>query len=486
MTGTPSRNAPLRGGADDGPDRAEDAGESARGQIRRVALVAALGGLLYGYDTGVISGTLPQITQDYGIAAHGVVAELIAALILAGAVVGALVMGSVSRRIGRKRSIVVVATVFAVGVVLCALSPTPATLMASRFFLGLAVGGCTQTIPAYIGELAPHERRGSYVTFFNVAIGVGILSAALVNLVFNAVAWEWKVAVAVVPAVVLLVGILAQPESPRWLVARNRTDEAREVLQRLRPTRAEAAAEVAEIERIHDVEVEKSADEGEWHAILHAAWLRPAVVAGVMVAIFTQITGLEMMIYYTPTLLRQAGFADDVSLWVNVAVGIVYLVMTTAGKFFVDKVGRRALMLWTLPPAAVSIAGFGFVMFVGGDSPSLPWALTFLLLFMFFQSGGIQVVGWLMGSELYPLQIRAAATSLHAMALWGSNLLVTATALSVVNALSPGGAMLVYAALNIVAWVVIYRRVPETKGRSLEEIEDSLAQGRFLPHRQAD
>lgn len=459
----------------------DDTGDAASGNILRVALVAALGGLLYGYDTGVISGTLPQITEDYGIDSHGVLAELITALILAGAVVGALAMGYLSHRIGRKKSIVIVAAIFAVGVLLCAVSPNPTSLMISRFFLGLAVGGCTQTIPAYIGELAPHERRGSYVTFFNVAIGVGILTAAVVNLAFHDVPWEWKIAGAVVPAIVLLVAILAQPESPRWLVARDRSDEALDVLHRMRPTREAAADEVKDIERIHQVEVEKSADEGEWHAIFHEKWLRPAIFAGVMVAVFTQITGLEMMIYYTPTLLRQAGFADDVSLWVNVAVGVVYLTMTAAGKLFVDKIGRRSLMLWTLPPAAVCIAGFGIVMFVGGDHPSLPWALTFLLLFMFFQAGGIQVVGWLMGSELYPLQIRSAATSMHAMALWGSNLLITVTALSVVNALTPGGAMLVYAALNLVAWVVIYRRVPETKGRSLEEIEDSLREERFLP-----
>ncbi|GAA3359576.1 sugar porter family MFS transporter [Saccharopolyspora gregorii] len=453
-----------------------------------VAFVAALGGLLYGYDTGVISGTLIQIAQDFGITESyrlfgatipgHTIEEVITASILVGAVVGALGAGWFAMRFGRRSTIITVAVIFAVGVVLAGLSPEPLTLIGSRLLLGLAVGGCTQTIPTYIAELSPPERRGGFVTFFNVAIGIGILAAALVNVVFREAGWHWKIMVAVVPAGLLVLGMLRAPESPRWLVHHDHVDAARMVLRWVRPDGPAADREVRGIE--HVLQRENEARGGPWSA-LGEKWLRPALVAGLAVAIFTQITGLEMMIYYTPVILTMVGFSSGFSLWANVGVGVVYVVMTLVGKLVVDRIGRRSLMLTMLPGSAISIALFGLLFLVSGQRPD-PWlALALLLAFMFFQAGGIQVVGWLIGSEIYPLRIRPAATGLHAAALWGANLLVTSTALTLVNALTLGGAMLVYAALNVLAWVVVLLRVPETKGRSLETIERSLKRGTFLP-----
>lgn len=452
-----------------------------------VAFVAALGGLLYGYDTGVISGTLIQIAADFGIEHEYVlfgatipghnIQETITASILLGAVIGALGAGPFANRFGRRWTIIAVALIFAVGVLMAGFSPGPLAMIGSRLFLGLAVGGCTQTIPTYIAELSPPEKRGGFVTFFNVAIGVGILSAALVNVIFSDVDWHWKIAVALVPAVILVVGMIPLPESPRWLVNHRFLNAARLVLRWVRPSGSEADREVRQIQ--HVVALEAESETGPWSA-MGEKWLRPALFAGISVAIFTQITGLEMMIYYTPKILTDVGFPPELALWANVGVGVVYLVMTTTGKFIVDRVGRRRLTLVMLPGAALSIAAFG-ILFLTNDDPNPVLALALLLLFMFFQAGGIQVVGWLMGSELYPLKIRSAATGLHAAALWGSNLLITITALSLVEALTLGGAMLVYAALNVIAWLVIYFRVPETKGRPLEEIEESLKDGTFLP-----
>lgn len=453
---------------------------TARLRVISASLLVALGGLLYGYDTGVISGTLAQITDDYGVSEHGVTAEFITSFILAGAVVGALGASFFARRFGRRVTIMAVASVFVAGVVFCAISPNPYVMMASRFFLGLAVGGSTQTIPTYISELAPKNKRGSYVTFFNIAIGVGILSAALVNFFLRDVEWHWKIVVAAIPAIVLVLGMIPLPESPRWLVSKGEVDTATEVLEWVRPSEKSAKKEIREIEKTRREE-QRQAAKSEWSAMLSEKWMRPAIIAGVAVAVFTQITGLEMMIYYTPTLLTHVGLPSDIGLSINVMVGLVYVVMTAIGRFIVDRMGRRTLMLWTLPFAALWIALFGLTLFMGGDHPNIPLMLIFLMLFMVFQAGGIQVVGWLMGSELYPLKIRTSATSLHAMALWGSNLVVTSTALTLVNFLSPGGAMMVYAALNVIAWIVIYYRVPETRGRSLEDIESSLHEGDFLP-----
>jgi len=450
-----------------------------QGHVRRLAFTGALGGLLYGYDTGVISGTLISIGKEFRIGDG--TKELITSSILVGAVIGAFFTSAVSRRLGRRRTTLIVAAVFLVGVILAGISIGPITLIGSRLFLGLAVGASTQVIPTYIAEMSPPKRRGRMVTLFNCAIGVGILGAALVNVVLNdVVSWRWMIMLAGIPAIVLLLGMLVLPESPRWLVSQGEVSRARRVLNWVRPSLREAEHELDDIR-----DLTKQTDGGstsEWRTI-REKWVRPALVAGIGVAIFTQLTGLEMMIYYTPTILTDAGFPHVFSLWANVGVGVVYLLMTFIGSRLVDRVGRRRLPLITLPGAALSLAAFGVVLFTGGGHPNPALTIGLLLLFMFFQSGGIQVIGWLLESELYPLRVRATATSLQAASLWGSDLLVTVTALTLVDLLGLGGAMWVYAALNVVAWIFIFFRLPETKGRSLEDIERSLREGRFLPHR---
>ena len=447
--------------------------------VTRVAFVAAIGGLLYGYDTGVISGTLIEIGKEFSIDAT--VKEFITASILVGAILGAFLTGPVSARIGRRRTILLIAAVFGLGVLFAAVSPSPLFLVLSRLFLGLAVGGSTQTIPTYIAEIAPGPRRGSLVTVFNCAIGVGILSAAVVGVTLNGVvSWRFMIGVAAAPAIVLLLGMLKLPESPRWFVSQDRIGPARRVLRWLRPDQRAAEDELDEIRELDDAEPSSGA--GQWTQ-LRKPWVRPALVAGLIVAAFTQLTGLEMMIYYTPTILTDAGFPHEYSLWANVGVGVVYLVMTFVGSRLVDRIGRRRLTLVMLPGAAVSIGLFGVSFFLTGGKPSPVLTIALILAFMFFQAGGIQVVGWLVGSEMYPLRIRAAATSLHAMVLWSANLLVTSTALTLTGWIGLGGTMLVYAALNVLGWVLVFLRVPETKGRSLEQIEQSLRDETFLPHR---
>ncbi|PYY36394.1 sugar porter family MFS transporter [Curtobacterium sp. MCBD17_030] len=479
MTNTTSTEDQVAGVPPTVPD--DDGGaeqaRTTRHHVTRVAFIAALGGLLYGYDTGVISGTLIEIGKEFSIGSA--VKEFITASILVGAILGAFLTGPVSARIGRRRTILLIAAVFILGVLFAAVSPSPVFLVLSRLFLGLAVGGSTQTIPTYIAEIAPGSRRGSLVTVFNCAIGVGILAAALVGVTLNGVvSWRFMIGVAAAPAIVLLLGMLRLPESPRWFVSQDRVGPARQVLRWLRPTHRAAEDELDEIRRLDDAAPDSRS--GQW-AQLRKPWVRPALVAGLIVAAFTQLTGLEMMIYYTPTILTDAGFPHVYSLWANVGVGVVYLLMTFVGSRIVDRVGRRRLTLVMLPGAALSIGAFGVLFFVQGGKPSPVLTIVLILLFMFFQAGGIQVVGWLIGSEMYPLRVRAAATSLHAMVLWGADLLVTSTALTLTGWIGLGGTMLVYAALNVLGWVLVFLRVPETKGRSLEQIEQSLRDGTFLP-----
>ncbi|WP_275041275.1 sugar porter family MFS transporter [Luteibacter sp. 9133] len=452
--------------------------KAASWRMTLVAMLAAISGGLYGYDTGIISGALLQISTEFQLDAQA--QEIVAAAILLGAVIGALASSRFSVSIGRRRTIIAVAILYVVGVLASAVSRGAWELALSRVFLGIAVGACTQVVPTYIAELAPADRRGRLVTFFNVSIGVGILLAAIVGVVLqNDWTWRWMIGVAAIPAFLLFVGMLFAPFSPRWLVEQGRADEAHDTLMRIRDSESQVRREVTQIEKVLDRSKARGAS--RWRD-LGAKWLRPAVIAGLGVAAFTQLSGIEMMIYYTPTFLTQAGFGHSSALLAALGVAITYLLMTLLGKLVVDHVGRRTLTLWMMPFAAVALVLLGAVFhFNLGGNHRGALVVACLIAFMVFNSGGIQVIGWLVGSEIYPLRIRDRATGAHAAMLWGSNLLLTGTALSMTHWLGVGGAMWVYAGLNALGFLFVFVCLPETKGRSLEEVEESLHDGTFLP-----
>ncbi|WP_244395880.1 sugar porter family MFS transporter [Beijerinckia indica] len=442
-------------------------------------LTAAVCGGLYGYDTGIISGALFSMTREFDLSHQ--MQETVAASILAGAVLGALITSWFSERYGRKATVLIVAGLFAVGAGACALAPKVGSLIAARLFLGFAVGGSTQVVPMYISELAPPERRGQLVTMFNVAIGIGIVIANLVGYGLRD-SWTWRemVAVAAVPAAIVFFVMLFMPSSPRWIAERRRLGEAAKILQSIRTSHAEIRDE---LNQIYDVSNAAAQEDAGWKGICKP-WVRPALIAALGVAFFTQCGGLEMMIYYSPTFLADAGFGRNSALLASVGVALVYALVTFLGCLFVDRIGRRRLMLIMIPGSVISLIGLG-IMFAFGRHEGWEATLTvvFLLLFMMFNSAGIQICGWLLGSEMFPLAMRGPATALHAAMLWGSNLLVTGTALSVVNAVGLGATMWIYAAVNLASLVFVYFFVPETAGASLEDIEGALREGRFKPSR---
>ncbi|HEX8415164.1 MAG TPA: sugar porter family MFS transporter [Sphingomicrobium sp.] len=443
-----------------------------------VAGTAAIGGFLYGYDTGIISGALLSITSEYKLT-HSM-QEVVAASILLGATIGGLGAGAFADRLGRRRTVLAIAAVFTVATVAASLAPNAVLLALARVVLGIAVGACSQSVPAYVAELAPAARRGSFVLAFSVAIGLGILSASLVGYgMHGEVSWRWMIAVAAVPAAVLFVAMFALPESPRWLIAHGRLNDARRALARVRAKGSDIERELAAVTDV--VRRSEESHTSGWRGLAQL-WVRPAVIAGCGTAAFTQLVGIEMMIYYTPTLLKNVGFAETSALQVNVGIATIYLVMTALGLAIVDRVGRRRLALLTLPGAALSLAVLGTLFASGRTGPTdAPYVIACLFLFMIFQAGGLQVIGWLTGSEVYPLSVRAAGTSAQAGTVWGSNLLLTGTALTLIHQIGAGGAMWVYAALNALAFVFVWRFLPELGGRSLEAVEEALRQGRFSP-----
>jgi sugar porter (SP) family MFS transporter len=446
------------------------------GSIVVVALVSAVSGLLYGYDTGIISGALLQIGEDFGIG-H-LWEQVITASILVGAVIGALTCSRLAERRGRRGTLLLVGVVFVVGALAAALSPEPITLSLSRLVLGFAVGGATQTAPVYVAELAPTAHRGRLVLFFQVAIGVGIVIATMVG---AAEIIDWRVAIgaAAVPAAIMFLLMLRLPESPRWLMREAESDRAREALGRVRHPGSDLSAELREIEG--NVAEEKQASTRGW-AGLRAAWVRPALVVGCGLAVFTQLSGIEMIVYYSPTILTDNGFSDSTALRVSVALGLTYLIAQLVGLAVIDRIGRRRLTLMTLPGAALALIVLGWFFVSGNDGKEMiPWIVTTLVVFMAFTAGGIQLMGWLTGSEIYPLATRAAGAAAQSASLWATNVVITLTLLSIMKAIGTGQTFWMYALFNVAAFVFLYRKMPELTGHSLERIEKSLADGTFTP-----
>jgi sugar porter (SP) family MFS transporter len=452
-----------------------------KGFLVFVTATTALAGFLYGYDTGIISGALLQISSQFHL--EHTMQEVVASAILVGAMAGAITCGWSFERIGRRKMILVLASVYIAGALLSSIAPNPVLLILARVFLGFAVGGSSQTVPVYVAEIAPAEGRGHYVTTFNVAIGLGIVAADIVGSSAERLSWRWMIAAAIAPAIVFLLCSLKLPESPRWLVAQGLKDAASDALAGVRPDGYDLEGEIQQMQDV--VKQEQASPEKGWKGLAQP-WVRPAVIAALGVAAFTQLTGIEMMIYYAPTLLTGLGYSHHGALLSSLGLGIVYALMTATGLVIVEKVGRRRLTLLMLPGAALSLLLLGGVLiFKVADKGHNAWLVLVLLLsYMLFNAGGIQVVGWLSGSEMYPLAVRGAGTSAQATMVWGADLMVTVTALTLVSALTAGGAMCVYAAMNVLAFFFVKRYFPEVGGKSLEQVENMLHEGHFLPSQQ--
>ncbi len=453
-----------------------EAGKQLTGAVVIIALVAAISGMLYGYDTGVISWALLQLTEEFNLTPG--LKQMVAASILLGAVVGALTCSWLSDRCGRRGTLLMLAVVFIVGALWCADAYDSAVLSLGRLVLGFAVGGATQTAPMYVAELSPPAYRGRLVLCFQIAIGVGLLIATLGG-VFNSISWRGAIGIACVPAAIMLWLLLRLPESPRWLVKQDHRNAARAVLERVRPDGYDVDVELHEA--IELARVERTASTRGWRG-LRDAWVRPALVLGCGIAVFTQLSGIEMIIYYSPTILTNDGVYRYVALQVSVGLGAAYLIAQLVGLAIIDRVGRRRLTLIMVPGAATSLFVLG-LLFLTSDSGHdvIPYIMICLVAFMLFNGGGLQLMGWLTGSETYPLAVRPAATAVQSATLWATNLLITLTMLSLVNAIGPGLSMWLYALFNVAAWIFVYFRMPDLTGKSLEEIENKLFEGNFRP-----
>jgi sugar porter (SP) family MFS transporter len=378
-----------------------------------VASIAALGGLLFGFDTGVISGALLFIRQDFHLNAF--TEGFIVSALLLGAMVGAGVSGALSDRLGRRTIILVAAVIFAVGAIGAALSPSVETLIAFRFVLGLGVGTASALVPSYISESAPTDVRGSLSSLFQLAITLGILVAYLVNAVFAPLGdWRWPLGLAFVPALVLFVGMYLMPETPRWLVSKGREEEARRVLGRTR-TDEEIEGEIQEIHR-----VEEEAKEQAGYRELLAPWVRPVLVAGIGLAVFQQFVGINTVIYYAPTIIESTGLANVASVLATVGIGVVNVLMTVVAILLIDRIGRKPLLFVGLAGMVVSLAIIGGAFLDPNLAGILSWVtLAGLMLYVASFAVSFGPLLWVMLPEVFPLKVRGAGTGMSALGNWG-------------------------------------------------------------------
>ncbi|OUJ16055.1 sugar porter family MFS transporter [Acetobacter sp. DsW_063] len=435
-----------------------------------IAVVAATGGLLFGYDTGIISAALLQITHVFSLSVPG--QQIVTAAIVAGALVGCVGAAPFSDRFGRRRTIMLAAAIFLAGTIGAAAAPDTTVLTLSRFVLGLAVGASSQIVPVYIAEIVPANRRGRLVVLFQMAVVTGITVSFVAGYFLRDHSWRLMFGLGAIPAVVLLVGMLFLPNSPRWSALRGDFPAARAVLRQVRSTNDEAERELTEIINAHDAEA-------GWKE-LAKPWLRPAIVASVGVALLCQLTGINAVLYYAPTIFSGVGFGEGSALLASIPIGFAMVVATVFGSWAVDSWGRRKLMLVFLPFAALSLVVLGFVFMMGATQGANPWvAVGALVAYAIFNAGSLSVAIWLIGAEVYPLSVRSKGMSLVAASHWGADLIVSLVTLSLIQFMGPSGTFWLFAGVNAAAAVFVYFCVPETRGRSLEEIEASLREHRF-------
>ena len=446
-------------------------------QFALIAAIAALGGLLFGYDTGVISSALLFIRDVFHLSTGG--QSLVAGIVLVGAVIGASIAGSLSDRFGRRLVILVTALAFVAGALISGLAGSVGVLLIGRLLIGVAIGVASMLTPLYLAEIAPAVSRGAVTSLNQLCITLGILISYLVGYGFASVTdgWRWMLGLGAVPGAVLAAGMLALPESPRWLAGRGRLPQAEAVLRRLRGAQAEVAAELTALRTDLRREDGRLAP---WSALL-APRLRPALIVGIGLAMFQQITGINTVIYFAPQIFQAAGLSSaSVSILATAGVGLVNVLLTLVSIRLIDHLGRRALLLWSLGGMAVTLlvlaGGFAF-----GASGPLGWITALSLAgYVAFFAVGLGPVFWLLIAEIFPLGVRGRAMSLATISNWGFNLLVTISFLSLIDLCGRPGTFLIYAILTLVAFGFTARLVPETKGRSLEAIEEAL-EGRPPP-----
>jgi major inositol transporter-like SP family MFS transporter len=457
-------------------DVADDAPRAVSRRLRIITVIATFGGLLFGYDTGVINGALPYMTDDLGLTP--VTEGMVTSSLLLGAALGAVTGGRLSDARGRRRTILTLAVLFFAGALGCTLAPTTAVMIVARFVLGLAVGGASVTVPVYLAEISPAERRGALVTRNELMIVSGQLLAFTSNAIIADVGgesggvWRWMLVIATVPAVVLWFGMLVMPESPRWLASQSRFGDALEVLRQVR-SRQRAEAELSEVSALAVKDEQEKL--GGWQDVKATPWVRRLMFVGFGIAIVQQITGVNTIMYYGTQILTDAGFTSDSALTANIANGVISVLATFVGIWLLGRVNRRPMLMTGQAgtTAALLLIGVFSLALPSGEGRAFA-VLAMTVTFLAFQQGAISPVTWLMLSEIFPMRMRGFGMGVAAVVLWLTNFVIGLVFPSLVSGIGVSNTFFLFVVAGVVSLTFVKLYVPETKGRTLEVLEAEL------------
>ncbi|WTA10707.1 sugar porter family MFS transporter [Streptomyces phaeochromogenes] len=455
---------------------ADDAPPAVSRRLRLITVIATFGGLLFGYDTGVINGALPYMTDDLGLTPF--TEGMVTSSLLLGAALGAVTGGRLSDARGRRRTILVLAVVFFVGALGCTLAPNTAVMVVARFVLGLAVGGASVTVPVYLAEISPAERRGALVTRNELMIVSGQLLAFTSNAIIARVGsesggvWRYMLVLATIPAVMLWFGMLVMPESPRWLASKTRFSEALEVLKQVR-SQQRAEAELREVSALAAKEDQQKL--GGWQDMKSTPWLRRLMFVGFGIAIVQQITGVNTIMYYGTQILTDAGFTADSALTANIANGVISVLATFVGIWLLGRVNRRPMLMTGQigTTAALLLIGVFSLVLPSGDGRAFA-VLAMTVTFLAFQQGAISPVTWLMLSEIFPTRMRGFGMGVAAVVLWLTNFAIGLVFPSLVSGIGISNTFFLFVVAGVFSLAFVKLYVPETKGRTLETLEAEL------------
>ncbi len=439
-----------------------------------VAIIASLGGLLSGYDTGVISGALLFINESWNLA--DTTQGLLVSSVLIGAVIGAATNGVLADIFGRKKIIMATAIIFIVGSVLCAFAPNIYVLIASRIFVGFAVGIVNFVVPLYLSEIAPKQLRGTLVSLYQWAITAGILFSYFINAAFAGAVynWRWMLFAGIVPGLILFIGMCFMHDTPRWLISKKREEEARMVFKKIEPE-LDTEKEIKDIQKTIRLEEHTTNKKFQFKK-----WMIMPFVVGIGI-MFAQIcTGINTIIYYAPTIFKNAGFESNITaIYATTGIGVINFLMTIVALYFTDRLGRKPLLYFGLTGVMLSLltlgCAFQFAEYFGDN---LKWVtvgslVTYIICFAM----SLGPIGWILVSEVFPLKIRGIAMSICTVSNFAFNFFVVSSFPILLHRIGGAWTFWGFGAVSILCIIFVYFFIPETKGLSLEKIESNWIHG---------
>lgn len=453
------------------------------GYILLLSVIAALGGFLFGYDEAVISGTVAEVSKQFNLSA--LMKGWFVSSALLGAIFGVLGGGALSDKFGRKRTMVTAATLFAVSMVGCAFAPSFVTLVLFRLVGGMGIGVASIVCPMYISEISVAKSRGMLVSLYQLAVTIGVVGAYISNYyllhyaqgstcaeglfgyVFVEEWWRGMLGVGVVPSVIFLVAVLFIPESPRWLVLKGNTATATSIFSKIYNEISDVKKQISET-----LEVSKSNAGSSSYASLLKPGIRTAVIVGVCIAMLGQFMGVNAVLYYGPDIFKNAGLGQGDAFFYQVIVGMANMLTTIGAMFIIDRVGRKALVYYGVSGMIISLVLIAFY-FMCHDTMGISsiWLLVFFIAYIVFCAGSICAIIFVILSEMYPLAVRGMAMSVAGLALWIATFLVGQLTPWLLETATPAGTFIIFAVMCLPYMFIMWKYVPETTGKSLEEIE---------------